>query len=96
VKVTKRCPRCGETLPLEAFSVNADGRLRTWCRACEASARRERYVARPEVRARAIEQATGYRERHREELAARQRVWERENEERRKAQRRERRRTGQG
>jgi hypothetical protein len=50
--------------------------------------------ARPEVRQRAIEQATAYGERHREQLAEAQREWERQNQVRRMSQRRARRERG--
>jgi hypothetical protein len=90
--VDKRCPRCSVVKTVDGdFYVLRDGRVSGWCRECVREDKRIRYTARPEVRARAIEQATAYREQHREQLADKQREWEQRNKERRRAQRRARR-----
>lgn len=49
VPAAKRCPGCRQDKPLDAYSVNADGRY-TYCRVCEGrrQARRPRRLAAPE------------------------------------------------
>jgi hypothetical protein len=90
--VQKSCPRCRVEKAVDGgFYVLSDGRVSGWCRECVRADKRARYAARPEVRQRAIEQATAYRERHREQLAEAQREWERQNQVRRMSQRRARR-----
>lgn len=84
----KRCPRCELEKPLEgSTSTPCTGSARSWCKTCETAARRAWYAARPEVRARSIEQAIAYREQHREKRAAKQLEWRAANEDRRKARR---------
>ncbi len=50
----KRCIRCGEAKPLDAFHYHR-GRPRGDCKECRNASERQRYVANPEVRERRLE-----------------------------------------
>lgn len=58
VTPTKRCPRCGETKPREAFGVRANGYSRSACRPCEGANLKRWAEENPEARAAAVRSTT--------------------------------------
>ena len=48
--MTKRCPKCGQTLPVELFHKNKAGYdgIDSWCRDCKDAARKKRDKANPQ------------------------------------------------
>ena len=48
METVQRCRRCGQDLPLEAFSPSKHGKNGVWCRSCHSTYNRERgYTRRP-------------------------------------------------
>lgn len=66
-RVEKKCSRCGETKPAEAFYVIANGKLFSYCKPCAAAASKVYQAANPDKKRQADKR---YAEKHRERLSA--------------------------